>query len=103
MLAHQGMTHYRPGMTKKIAISVPDDVAARLEREPNVSAYVTESVRIRMDAEEVRRKLITAGFEITEEGMRRARAELDAARGKITPELRRHAAELQARIRRGQA
>src|SRR5689334_23302056 len=58
MLASRGMTHYRRGMTKKIAISVPDDVAARLEREPNVSAFVTEAVRTRMDAEEVHRKLI---------------------------------------------
>ena len=90
-------------MTKKIAISVPDDVAARLEREPNVSAFVTEAVRIRMNAEDVRQKLIAAGFDITEDGMARAEAELDAARAKITPETWRQARELQARIRRGQA
>ena len=103
MLASRGMTYYRRGMTKKIAISVPDDVAARLEREPNVSAYVTESVRIRMNAEDVRRKLIAAGFDITEEGVAQAHAEMEAARAKITPELRRQAAEIQARIRRGRA
>jgi hypothetical protein len=90
-------------MTKKIAISVPDDVAARLEREPNVSAFVTEAVRIRMNAEEVHAKLIAAGFDITEEGKALARAELDAAWAKVTPETWRQARELQARIRRGQA
>jgi hypothetical protein len=90
-------------MTKKIAISVPDDVAARLEREPNVSAFVTEAIRIRMNAEDVHAKLIALGFDITDEGKARFRAELDAARAKVNPETWREALELQARIRRGQA
>ena len=35
-------------MTKKIAISIPDDVAEKLGEIDNVSAYVTEAVRRRM-------------------------------------------------------
>jgi hypothetical protein len=44
-----------PGMTKKLAISVPDDVAARLDQESNVSASITEAVRVRIAAEDVGR------------------------------------------------
>jgi hypothetical protein len=97
------MTNYHRGMTRKIAISVPDDVAARLEREPNVSAFVAESVRIRMAAESVRETMVAAGFELTHQGRARAAAELDALHAGVTPQLRREAAELKARLRRGQA
>lgn len=86
-------------MTRKIAISVPDDVAARLEREPNVSAFVAESVRIRMAAENVRETMAAAGFALTPQGRARAAAELDALHAGITPELRREATELKARLR----
>ena len=103
VLASSGMTQYRRGMTRKIAISVPDDVAARLEREPNVSAFVAESVRIRMAAESVRETMAAAGFELTPQGRARAAAELDALHAGVTPQLRREAAELKARLRRGQA
>jgi len=90
-------------MTRKIAISVPDDVAARLAREPNVSAFVAESVRIRMAAENVRATMAAAGFELTAQGRARAAAELDALHAAVTPRLRREAADVKARVRRGQA
>jgi hypothetical protein len=90
-------------MTRKIAISVPDDVAARLEREPNVSAFVAESVRIRMAAESVRQAMTAAGFDLTSHGRARAAAEVDALHAGVTPQLRREATELKARLRRGQA
>ena len=88
-------------MTKKITVSLPDDVAERLESEPNVSAYVADAVRRRMGAEQMRRALQDLGFNITDEGMAEARRELDALDAKITPELRREAEELAARIRSG--
>jgi hypothetical protein len=103
MLATRGMTKYRRGMTRKIAISVPDDVAARLEREPNVSAFVAESVRIRMAAESVREAMTAAGFALTPQGRASAAAELDALHAGVTPELRREAAELKSQLRRGRA
>lgn len=85
-------------MTRKIAISVPDDVAERLAEEPNVSAYITEAVRGRMDSERAREFLTAIGFDITDEGIAQAGEELDRAAAGITPELRAHAARLAAEI-----
>ena len=87
-------------MTRKIAISVPDDVADRLDREPNVSAFIAETVRRRMVSERVRQSLARAGFTVSDEGIARATAELDELHASITPELRRKAAEVRARISR---
>jgi hypothetical protein len=87
-------------MTRKITISLPDDVAERLARESNVSAYVTDSVRRRMQSESFREALRARGFEITDEDMTRAGEELDALHASITPELERRAAEIRATFRR---
>ena len=89
-------------MTRKLAISVPDDVAARLERETNVSAFVTEAVRVRMAAENVRRSMVAAGFGLSDEDLAVVGNELDALHASITPELRREADDLRVRIGRGQ-
>jgi len=88
-------------MTRKIAISVPDDVADRLDREPNVSAFITETVRRRMVSDRVRDSLVHAGLSVSDEGITRASAELDDLHAGITTELRRQAAEVRARISRG--
>jgi len=81
-------------MTKKIAISVPDDVAERLAKEPNVSAFVTEAVRRQMAGERTLMALRQAGFQITEAGLAEADRKLVDAQAKITPELRTEAASL---------
>jgi hypothetical protein len=88
-------------MTRKLAISVPDDVAARLERESNVSAFITEAVRVRIVAEDVRAALTQAGFALSDEAIERAGEELDLLRATVTPELRQQASELRVRIARG--
>lgn len=88
-------------MTRKIAISVPDDVAERLEQETNVSAYVTEAVRRRIAGEQVRRTLAQAGRPVTEEGVARAKAQMDALRASVTPELQHAAEKLRAQIASG--
>ena len=67
-------------------MSLPDDVAARLEQERNASAYVTEALRERIDREQTTVLLAAHGFEVTEEGKARARAELNEARQRVTPE-----------------
>ena len=73
-------------MTQRVTVSLPDDVAARLERERNASAYVTEALRERIKREQTMQLLAAHGFEVTEEGKARARAELDEARLRVTPE-----------------
>jgi hypothetical protein len=88
------------GMTRKIAISVPDDVAERLARESNISAYVTESVRRRMEGESLRAALRARGFNITDDGVAGVGEELERVRASITPELERRAAEIRASLRR---
>jgi hypothetical protein len=77
-------------MTKKIAVSVPDDVAERLSADDidNVSAYITEAVRRRMRGEETRRLLKQAGFDITDEGVERWRQRLAELDARHTPEER---------------
>jgi hypothetical protein len=88
-------------MTRKIAISVPDDVAQRLAHERNVSAYITEAVRGRMAGERTREILNAIGFAITDEDMERAGKEIDRAYANVTPELLAHAAQLHAEITQG--
>ncbi|MBQ0993727.1 hypothetical protein PSH03_006283 [Micromonospora sp. PSH03] len=88
-------------MTKKIAISVPDDVAERLAEESNVSAFITDSVRQRMAGERTRRALRQVGFRLTDEGLAEAGRQLDEAQAKITPELRSKAAALLGAASRG--
>jgi hypothetical protein len=90
-------------MTKKIAISVPDDVAERLAREPNVSAYITAALRGRMSAERTREALLDLGFDITDEGVARAHEEHRRLIAGITPELRAKAAAIKAEIDRVRA
>jgi hypothetical protein len=73
-------------MTQRVTVSLPDDVAARLEQERNASAYVTEALRERIVREQTMALLAAHGFEVTEEGKARARAELDQASQRVTPE-----------------
>jgi hypothetical protein len=63
-------------MTAKRSISVPDDVAAWLDQQENVSAAVTDVVRAHMHAERTDEILRAAGFDITEAGKRRWRERL---------------------------
>ncbi|SCE95107.1 hypothetical protein [Micromonospora chokoriensis] len=85
-------------MTKKIAVSLPDDVADRLSLEPNVSAFVARAVRRQMAGEKTREMLASAGFVITDEDIAEAHAEMEQLRARITPELREQAARLQAEV-----
>jgi hypothetical protein len=88
-------------MTRKITVSLPDDIAERLEQEKNVSAFVADSIRRRMEAEHTRRVLVELGFELSPEGTAAARARYEEAVAKITPEMREETAALLARARRG--
>lgn len=73
-------------MTQRITVSLPDDVAVRLDRESNASAFVTLAVRERMAREDTLAMLREHGFDITDGGRAQARAKIDRARERMTPE-----------------
>ncbi|MFY1588165.1 hypothetical protein ACN267_27135 [Micromonospora sp. WMMD734] len=83
---------------RKLSISVPPDVAERLEQEPNASAYVTQAVRDRMRLDALAAELAHQGIEVTEQGVAEARARraaVDAAwpnerRLAVRDRVRRH-------------
>jgi hypothetical protein len=56
-------------MTRKLSISVPDDVAEHLDQVNNASAYITEAVRLRRKRERVRTMLERHGIRVTDEGV----------------------------------
>jgi hypothetical protein len=87
------------GMTKKLAISVPDDVAERLAQEDNVSGFVTRLVRGRMGGEEIRRIYRERGTPLDEDAIRRAGEEMDRLQAAVTPEFRAEAEEFAAKLR----
>jgi hypothetical protein len=90
-------------MTKKIAVSLPDDIAEQLKDKPNVSAYVAEALRRRLAGDEVRTRLREVGYDITDEQVAQARAEDEAmrARAAADPELQAAAAKLYAEVTAG--
>jgi hypothetical protein len=62
-------------MTRRVTVSVPDDVAAALDALParQVSAYVTDAIRLRHTADQVRDALRNAGhpdYPVDPEGAR---------------------------------
>jgi hypothetical protein len=64
-------------MTRRITVSLPDDVAEYLDQHPNTSAVVTEAVRARMQQGATTRAMLkAAGFNITEEGVAKWREAL---------------------------
>jgi hypothetical protein len=68
---------YDPGMTKRVTVSLPDDVAAYLEGEGNVSAAVADAVRARMDRAAATAAMLRAvGIEVAEPGAGRGRRSL---------------------------
>jgi hypothetical protein len=76
-------------MTKRVTVSLPDHVAARLALEPNVSAYVTEAIEAHMRGETVRGQLAAQGIHVTEEALAKWRAKLAELDAYWTPERRR--------------
>ena len=88
-------------MTRKLTISLPDDVAERLDREKNVSAFIAESVRQRMTAEQTRRVLSQLGFDLSSDGMAATAMAYDDAMTGVTPDLRARAAALVSEARQG--
>lgn len=57
-------------MTRKLSISVPEDVAAWLDRQGNVSSAITEVIRAHLASERTIDVLLRAGFDPSVEGKR---------------------------------
>ncbi len=71
-------------MTHRLTISIPDDVADRLEQEPNASAFIAEAVRHRMRGEQIAKVIEADGIQVTAQGRARARERLNEARSRLT-------------------
>lgn len=64
-------------MTKRITISLPDDVAAYVEQGGgNSSGFIADVLRRRMDADDLRAQWAAAGYLVTDADVARARARL---------------------------
>ncbi|MFI6824203.1 hypothetical protein ACIBJE_25170 [Micromonospora sp. NPDC050187] len=83
---------------RKLSISVPADVADRLDAESNASAYIVGAVRARMRLEQLEVILARRGMTVTAEGRARAAAAMANAEAEWTTERR---AELRERSRQG--
>jgi hypothetical protein len=66
-------------MTRKLSISLPDDVAEHLDHVENASAYIAEAIRRQRRSERTREFFAKQGIHITDEGVARAGEKLRAA------------------------
>jgi hypothetical protein len=71
-------------MTRRFSISLPDDVAAELDRIDNASAYVAEAIRQRRCRENTRQVLADAGYGVTDEGVAAMRERVRALQARRT-------------------
>jgi len=65
-------------MTRKLSISLPDDVAAHLDQVENASAYIAEAIRMRRKREHTREMLARHGMLVTDQGVAAAGERLRA-------------------------
>jgi hypothetical protein len=89
-------------MTKKLTVSLPDDIADRLGREANVSAFVAMAIRRQMDRERTVELLAQAGYDLTVGHAEAGFDRLHDAQRQMTADLRRQADDLLAGARRGE-
>lgn len=68
-----------PERSRRLSITLPEDVARVLDDQPNASAYIAESLRMRTRRESAVREVSQAGYEISAQGVDRMRARLEAA------------------------
>jgi hypothetical protein len=73
-------------MTRKLAISLPDHIAERLDRQKNVSAYIAETLQRRIDHERTLELLAEAGYIFTDEDLADADARILDGRRQVTAE-----------------
>jgi hypothetical protein len=87
-------------MTRRFSISLPDDVAAELDRVENASAFIADCIRQRRRRDTVRKVLADAGYEITDEGVERMRQRVHELERRRRERLRAERAERARRTER---
>ena len=65
-------------MTRKLSISLPDDLAEHLDQVENASAYIADAIRLRRRVERTRAMMFRHGVELTDEGVAAAGERLRA-------------------------
>ena len=70
-------------MSKRITVYLPDDVAARVERSSNASAFITTAVRHAVRREETERALSEAGIDVTPEGVAAMRERYESGKRRL--------------------
>jgi hypothetical protein len=73
---------YGAGVTRKLSISLPDDVAEFLDGVDNASAYIAEAIRADIGRRQFRAMLARHGHPVTDEGVAAAGARLRAAQAR---------------------
>ena len=70
-------------MTRRITVSLPDEVAEALDAEPNASGYVAAAITLKrgLDATSAMHREI--GYVFTEEGLAAARKRLRATQARL--------------------
>lgn len=66
-------------MTRKLSISLPDDVAEHLDHVENASGYIADAIRLKRKSEQTRAWFAGQGIHITDEGVAAAGERLRAA------------------------
>ena len=84
-------------------MGLPDDLVEQLKDKPNLSAYVADALRRRVAADDVRARLRSVGYDITDEQVAQARADFQEERAltRANPDLRLAAAKLYAEAAAG--
>lgn len=81
-------------MTKRLTVSLPDDIAEYLDAEPNASAAVADALRARMQRGAATTAMLrAAGFALTDEGIAQARGRLPRLTEAQRAESRRRLAD----------
>lgn len=82
-------------MSRRITVTVPDDIAAQLDEQVNVSAYVASAVAARLTRDRAHAHQADHGFQSTPEGRAWAKRALAAADTSHDPQAY---AELRSRL-----
>jgi hypothetical protein len=91
------------GMTRKLSISLPDDVAVILDDVDNASAYIAEAIVMRRNRDSLVNLFAAEGIEVTAEGVAHAKEKFTAHRARRAAKSAARRAVKPSRSRIGEA